>query len=82
MSNTDEDFMTDTGDRQHTKPIGVFVTLKEIHTTVLAIADKLDDEVGKLKSEISTIKAQLAAQWVIQGIQVTVIIYLVQKGIG
>lgn len=76
----EDDLMTE--ENTHTKPIGVFVTLREIHQTVMKIDDKLDDEVGKLKSEIWGIKAQLAAQWVVHGILIATIVYLIQKGIG
>lgn len=68
-------------DTSHGKPPGIFVTLREIHATVLAIDDKIDTEIGKLKEEISKIKAQLAAQWVIMGILITTIAFLVQKGL-
>ena len=76
----EEDVMDNEDTR--TKPVGFFVTIKEIHNTVMNIADKLDNEVSKLKSDISGLKSQLAAQWVIQGIQIATIIYLIQKGIG
>lgn len=52
------------------KPAGVFVTLKEIHATVERIDDKLNDELTK-------IKMQLAAQWVVHGIMIAVIIALI-----
>lgn len=65
----------------HTKPIGVFVTLREIHGTVLSIDEKLDTEIAKLKEEIGKIRAQLAAQWVVHGILITTIAFLIQKGL-
>ena len=64
------------------KPLGFFVTLKEIHDTVKSIDDKLDTEIGKVKEELSKIKSQLAAQWVVIGILITTIVFLVQKGLG
>ncbi len=66
----------------HTKPVGFFVTIKEIHQAVMSIDDKIDNEVTKLRADISAIKAQLAAQWVVQGIMVATIIYLMQKGLA
>lgn len=76
-----EDEMTENGNT-HSKPPGIFVTLREIHSAVLAIDDKLDTEIGKLREEISKIKTQLAAQWVIVGIVITTIAFLVQKGLS
>ena len=64
------------------KPIGVIVTLKEIYDTVNRIDDKLDREISGIKDEISKLKAQLAAQWVVHGILVSAIIFLIQKGLG
>lgn len=64
------------------KPVGVIVTLKEIYDTVNRIDDKLDREIIGIKDEISKLKSQLAAQWVVHGILVSAIIFLIQKGIG
>jgi hypothetical protein len=65
-----------------TRPVGFFVTLREIHDTVKSIDDKLDTEVSKLKEENSKIRAQLAAQWVVHGILVTTIVFLIQRGLN
>ena len=66
----------------HTKPQGVFITLDAIYTTVIAIDDKIDSELRALQLELSKMKAQLAAQWVVHGILVTTIIFLMQKGLS
>ena len=60
---------------QNARPIGVVVTIKEIHATVERIDDKLNDELTK-------IKMQLAAQWVVHGIMVAVIVALVTNRVG
>lgn len=80
MSYTEDDMMTEHNDA-HAKPVGVFVTLREIHGTVISIDEKLDTEIGKLKDEIAKIRAQLAAQWVVHGILITTIVVLIQKGL-
>lgn len=80
-------------ERTHTRPQGVFITLDAIYQTVTSIDDKLDKELtaiyGKINSEmhaihqeISKMKAQLAAQWVVHGILITTIIFLMQKGLS
>lgn len=51
---------------------GVLITLKEIYNTVKTIEDKMDDELGKVKT-------QVAAQWVIHAIMVAVIINVVSR---
>lgn len=61
---------------------GVFITLREIHSRVIDIDDKLDNSINELRNEISKLKAQLAAQWVVHGILVTAIVFLVQKGLS
>ena len=65
-----------------TKTVGVIVTLKEIYDTVNRIDDKLDREISGIKDEISKLKAQLAAQWVVHGILLSAIIFLIQKALG
>lgn len=58
-----------------TKPVGIVVTIKEIHDTVLRIDTSLNSEITKLK-------IRLAAHEVIIGITTLVIIFLVQKGLS
>lgn len=65
-----------------TRPQGVFITLDAIYETVTKIDKKIDTELDAVKEEISKMKAQLAAQWVICGILVTAIGFLVTKGLG
>lgn len=69
-------------EKAHTRPQGVFITLEAIYATVTSIDDKIDTELTALREEISKIKAQLAAQWVVCGILVTAIGFLVTKGLG
>jgi hypothetical protein len=76
--NTEDDMTESSG---HLKPPGIFITLREIHTMVGNIDEKLDKEISTLKEEISKIKAQLAAQWVVMGILITTIAFLIQKGL-
>lgn len=63
-----------------TRAIGVVVTIKEIYDTVISIDDKMDTDLRLLRDEIAKLKAQLAAQWVVHGILVAAIIFLVQRG--
>lgn len=56
------------------KPIGIVVTLKEIHDTVVRIE-------GSLTSEITKLKIRIAAHEVVIGIMTLVIVFLVQKGL-
>jgi len=72
-----------TGDNRdtHTRPQGVFITLDAIYQTVTSIDDKIDTELKAINQEIARLKAQLAAQWVVHGILVTTIVFLIQKGI-
>ena len=63
-----------------TKPPGVFITLQEIYATVLSIDIKLDNELKDLRKEVSALKQQLAAQWVVHGILLAAIIFLIQRG--
>lgn len=65
-----------------TKPQGVFITLDAIYATVVNIDQKMDTELRALQDEISKMKSQLAAQWVVHGILLTTIIFLVQKGLS
>lgn len=65
----------------HTRPQGVFITLEAIYQTVTSIDDKIDTELKAINQEIAKMKAQLAAQWVVHGILITAIIFLVQKGL-
>lgn len=67
---------------EHTRPIGVVVTIKEIYDTVQSIDAKMDSDLRLLREEISKLKAQLAAQWVVHGILVAAIIFLTQKGLS
>lgn len=64
-----------------TRPTGVFITLKEIHSTVNDIDEKLDTEILKLKDELTRLKTQLAAQWVIHGLLIVALAFLVQRGL-
>lgn len=57
------------------REIGVVVTIKEIHDTVLRIDDTLTSEISKLK-------ARIAAHEVVIGMMTLVIVYLIQKGIS
>lgn len=66
----------------HTRPQGVFITLEAIYATVTNIDDKIDTELNSVREEIGKMKAQLAAQWVIHGILVTTLIFLIQKGLA
>lgn len=61
--------------KPQTRETGVMVTLRDIYNSVKEIDNKLDDELGKLKT-------QVAAQWVIHGIMVAAIVSLVTRGIG
>lgn len=72
-----------TGDNRdtHTRPQGVFITLDAIYQTVTSIDEKIDTELKAINQEIARLKAQLAAQWVVHGILVTTIVFLIQKGI-
>lgn len=65
-----------------TRPIGVVVTIKEIYDTVQSIDNKMDSDLRMLREEISKLKAQLAAQWVVHGILIATIIFLTQKGLS
>lgn len=65
----------------HTRPQGVFITLEAIYQTVTSIDDKIDAELNAVRSELAKMKAQLAAQWVVHGILVTTIIFLMQRGL-
>lgn len=65
----------------HTRPQGVFITLEAIYQTVTSIDDKIDTELNVIRQEIAKMKAQLAAQWVVHGILVTTIVFLVQRGL-
>lgn len=66
----------------HTRPQGVFITLEAIYQTVTNIDDKIDTELNALRAELAKMKAQLAAQWVVHGILVTTIVFLMQKGLS
>jgi len=65
-----------------TQPIGVLITLKDIHNIVTEIDKKLDSEIRTLRDELAKLKAQLAAQWVVHGIMLSAIVFLLQKGIS
>jgi len=56
-----------------TKPQGVLITLREIHTAVLSIDDKIDREVRALELRISALEAKIAAYGVVIGIMSAVI---------
>lgn len=73
--------MTENRENTHTRPQGVFITLEAIYQTVTNIDDKIDTELNAVRQEIAKMKAQLAAQWVVHGILVTTIVFLIQKGI-
>lgn len=66
----------------HTRPQGVFITLDAIYTTVVNIDEKIDNELKAVHIELSKVKAQLAAQWVVHGILITTIVFLMQKGLN
>jgi len=72
----------DSSNQTHTRPQGVFITLEAIYQTVTSIDDKIDTELNLVRNEIAKMKAQLAAQWVVHGILVTTIVFLVQKGLS
>ena len=74
MQNSDHDTKT--------RPQGVFITLEAIYQTVTSIDDKIDTEMNAIRDEMSKMKAQLAAQWVVHGILITTIIFLIQRGIA
>lgn len=59
---------------EDSKPMGVVVTLKEIHDAVVRIENSLTGEITKLK-------VRLAAHEVIIGMMTVVIIFLAQKGL-
>lgn len=69
-------------EQPHTRPQGVFITLEAIYQTVTSIDDKIDTELNVIRQEIAKMKAQLAAQWVVHGILVTTIAFLIQKGLS
>lgn len=69
-------------DNTHTRPQGVFITLEAIYQTVTSIDDKIDTEMNAIRNEMSKMKAQLAAQWVVHGILITTIVFLIQRGIA
>lgn len=73
--------MTDSKEHVHTRPQGVFITLEAIYQTVTNIDDKIDTELNAVRGELAKMKSQLAAQWVVHGILVTTIVFLIQKGI-
>lgn len=56
------------------KEHGVIVTLRDIYDSVGRIENKMDDELGKLKT-------QVAAQWVIHGILVAVLINIISRSL-
>lgn len=64
-----------------TNRTGVFITLREIHDAVTALNDKLDTRLDKANEEISKIKTQIAALAVVNGILITTIAFLIQKGL-
>lgn len=66
----------------HTRPQGVFITLEAIYQTVTSIDDKIDLELNNVRTELAKMKAQLAAQWVVHGILVTTIVFLIQRGLA
>lgn len=66
----------------HTRPQGFFITLEAIYSTVTSIDDKMDTELRAVHQELAKVKAQLAAQWVVHGILITIIVFLAQKGLG
>lgn len=61
---------------------GVFITLRQIYDMLTKIDDKLDSELIDVRREISALKAQLAAQWVVHGILLGAIVFLVQRGLS
>ena len=67
--------------KEEQRPLGFLFTLERIYEIVGETSQKLDDEVSRLKTVISRLQAQLAAQWVVQGIMLAVITFLVQEGI-
>lgn len=74
--------MTENKENTHTRPQGVFITLEAIYQTVTNIDDKIDTELNAVRTELAKMKAQLAAQWVVHGILVTTIVFLVQRGLA
>lgn len=73
--------MTMDQDEKVSRQPGVFITLENIYLTVTSIEAKLDAELIAVRTEISTMKSQLAAQWVIHGILAVVIVGLITKGL-
>lgn len=66
-------------DRGDTRPVGVVLTIRDIHDTVTSIDQKMDDNYGKMNEELTKIKVQLAAHAVIIGIVTAGIITIVGK---
>lgn len=79
MDSIDDDMTTG---ENHQRQVGFFVTLKEIHEIVIKLDGKMDHENNKMKEELARVKSQIAAQWVIHGILVTTIAFLVQRGLS
>ncbi len=79
----------------HTRPQGVFITLEAIYQTVTSIDDKIDTELKEVRkevaqarkdldAEITRLKVQVSALWVVYGIMLagltTVVTTVVSKG--
>lgn len=65
--------------REDTRPMGVVLTIRDIHDTVTSIDAKMDDNYGKLNDEITKLKVQLSAHAVVIGILTAGIITLIGK---
>lgn len=66
--------MTSTSEIRDDRPLGIFVTVKEIHEAVGRIESTLTSEITKLKIRI-------AAHEVVIGMMTVVIIFLTQRGL-
>jgi hypothetical protein len=66
--------MTENRTSNDTSPVGVVVTIKEIHEAVGRIE-------GALTGEITKLKIRIAAHEVIIGMMTIVIVFLAQKGL-
>lgn len=57
-----------------TKPQGIVVTIREMYDMLVKLDNRLDGELANLK-------AQVSAMWVVHGIMLGVITFLITKGL-